>query len=414
MKREEYEEAKRKNADWDKEVSADIKSWVKLFVFDSILAKREYKVIFDAIAKRIESFVSLIDEKEIADKYRAELTEYAQEVYRWADERFGGISPLLLALSLGDKKTRTKAQIKYVEDHKGFIAKIEGPLDFRTVSPENVTRGHLLERNVQDYAYTQGTAAQTYFGDMQKAVKQAMAEFEALEVKPKYYANVNPRNIAEMSVRYNEYKRQKQELIAQGVELVLVSAHANCSKRCQPFQGRVYSLNGTSGSIDGRHYIPIEEVSDKMTYTSKNTGRTYPCGLFSYNCRHFMTPYQKGMNIERIPDDVIERRRNLELEQRKMERNIRGLREKAELYRILYKHSKDEQMRKIARGAELKAINLKAKYIEFSKQNHISYIPTRLQILAGENRYVRTVGKKDAFAKEALKMKLEQQKQNEA
>ena len=414
MKREEYEEAKRKNADWDKEVAADIKSWVKLFIFDSVLGKREYKVIFDAIAKRIESFVSLIDEKEIADKYRSELTEYAQEVYRWADERFGGISPLLLALSLGDMKTRTKAQIKYVEDHKGFIAKIEGPLDFRTVAPENVTRGHLLERNVQDYAYTQGTAAQTYFGDMQKAVKQAMADFEALEVKPKYYANVNPRNIAEMSVRFNEYKRQKRELINQGVELVLVPSHANCSKRCQPFQGRVYSLNGTSGFIDGRHYIPIEEVSDNMTYTSKNTGRTYPCGLFSYNCRHFMTPYQKGMNIERIPDDVIERRRELEMEQRKMERNIRSMREKAELYRILYKHSKDEQMRKIARGAELKARNLKAKYIAFSQENHIAYIPTRLQILAGENRYVRTVGKKDAFAKEALKMKLEQQKQNEA
>ncbi len=414
MLREEYEEAKRKNADWDKEVAADIKSWIKLFVFDSVLARRQYKTVIEAITKRIENFVSLIDEKEIADKYRSDLTEYGQEVYKWTYEKFGDMSPLLMALSLGDKKTRTKAQIKYVEDHKGYIAKIEGAADFRTVAPKNFTRGHLLERKVEDYAYSQGTSAQGYFGDIHKAVKQAMADFEALDIKPKYYANVNPRNIAEMSVRYNEYKRQKQELIAQGVELVLVSAHANCSKRCQPFQGRVYSLNGTSGSIDGRHYIPIEEVSDKMTYTSKNTGRTYPCGLFAYNCRHFMTPYKRGMNIEQIPDDVIERRRKIEIEQRKMERNIRGLREKAELYRILYKHSKDEEMRKIAHRAEIKARNLKAKYIEFSQRNHISYIPTRLQILAGENRYVRTVGKKDAFAKQALDMKKEQQLQNGA
>ena len=147
-----------------------------------------------------------------------------------------------------------------------------------------------------------------------------------------------------------------------------------------------------------------------MTYTSKNTGRTYPCGLFAYNCRHFMRPYQQGMNIEQIPDDVIERRRNIEMEQRKMERNIRGLREKAELYRILYKHSKDEEMRKIAYNAELKARALKAKYIKFSEDNHITYIPTRLQILAGENRYVRTIGKKDAFAKQALEMKEEVEK----
>lgn len=414
MKREEYEEAKRKNADWDKEVAADIKSWIKLFIFDSILSRKEYKFIIDKISQRIENFVEVIDEQAIADKYREELTEYAQGVYEWAFDKFGGLSPLLLALSLGDKKERTTTQIRYVEKNAQYFARIDGAPDVRTVSPENDVRGHLLKRDVADHAYTHATSAQGYFRDIHKAVKQAMADFEALEVKPKYYANVNARNIAEMSVRYNEYKRQKQELIAKGVKIVLVPSHANCSKRCQPYQGKVYSLDGTSGSIDGRSYIPIEDVSDKVTYTSMRTGRTYPCGLFAYNCRHFMTPYQRGMNIEQIPDDVIERRRNLEMEQRKMERNIRGLKEKAELYRILHKHSGDEQMRKIAHNAELKARALKEKYVSFSQENHMTYIPTRLQILAGENRYVRTVGKKDAFAKEALKLKEAQQKENMA
>lgn len=414
MKREEYEEAKRKNADWDKEASSDLKSWIKLFIFDSVLSRKEYKTIIETITKRIENFVSVFDEKEIGEKYRNELTEYANGVYQWTHDKFGGLSPFLLALSLGDKETRTPTQIKYVERNYQYFAKIEGNIDTRLVTSQNDVRGHILDRNVEDYAYTHGTPQQSYFRDIHKSVRQMMAELEKLDVKPKYYANVNPRNIAEMSVRYNEYKRQKNELIMQGVDLVLVSAHANCSKRCQPYQGRVYSLNHTSGSIDGRRYIPIEEVSDNVTYTSKNTGRTYPCGLFSYNCRHFMTPYKQGMNIEQIPDDVIERRRNLEMKQREMERTIRGLREKAELYRIIHKHSKDEQMRKIAFNAEKKARALKAKYIEFSQENNISYIPTRLQILAGENRYVRTVGKKDAFAKEALKMKIEQEKENEA
>ena len=410
MKREEYEEAKQKNADWDKEVSADLKSWIKLYIFDSILGKKSYQSIIETISKRIEAFVSVIDEKPIADKYRQELTEYAEGVYEWTYAKFGGMTPLLLALSLGEKKSRTVAQVKYVEDRKQFFVNFEG---VDAVKAHQLGGTPSFDEHIPDWAYSQGTAGQGYFRDIHNAVKQAMAEFEALDVKPKYYANVNPRNIAEMSVRWNEYKRQKQELIMQGVELVLVSAHSNCSKRCQPFQGRVYSLNHTSGSIDGRSYIPIEDVSDNMTYTSKNTGRTYPCGLFAYNCRHFMRPYEQGMNIEQIPDDVIERRRKLEIEQRKMERDIRGYREKAELYRILYKHSKDEQMRKIAQKAEERARGLKAKYIEFSRSNHISYIPTRLQILAGENRYVRTIGKKDAFAKEALKLK-EQQLANEA
>lgn len=407
MKREEYEEAKQKNADWDKEVSADLKSWIKLFIFDSVLGKKAYRTIIETILKRIESFVSVIDENDIAQKYREELTEYAEGVYEWTYAKFGGMTPLLLALSLGEKKKRTVAQVKYVEDRKQFFVNFEG---VDSVKAHQIGGTPSFDDHIPDWAYSQGTAGQGYFRDIHKAVKQAMADFEALDVKPKYYANVNPRNIAEMSVRWNEYKRQKKELIMQGVELVLVSAHANCSKRCQPFQGRVYSLNHTSGFIDGRHYIPIEDVSDNMTYTSKNTGRTYPCGLFAYNCRHFMRPYKQGMNIEQIPDDVIERRRNIEMEQRKMERNIRGLREKAELYRILYKHSKDEEMRKIAYNAELKARALKAKYIKFSEDNHITYIPTRLQILAGENRYVRTIGKKDAFAKQALEMKEEVEK----
>ena len=413
MKREEYEEAKRKNADWDKEASADLKSWIKLFIFDSVLSRKEYKAIIETITKRIENFVSVFDEREIGEKYREELTDYANELYQWMHDRFGGLTPTLLALSLGDKNTRTKAQIKYVEKNAQYFVKIDGKIDTRLVTSQNDTREHLLKRKVEDYAYTQGTANQGYFRDIHKATKQMMADLEKLEVKPKYFANVNPRNIAEMSVRYNEYKRQKQELIMQGVDLVLVSAHANCSKRCQPYQGRVYSLNHTSGSIDGRRYIPIEDVSENVTYTSKNTGRTYPCGLFSYNCRHFMTPYKQGMNIEQNPDDVIERRRNIEMKQSEMERTSRGLREKAELYRVLYKQSKDEEMRKIAFNAEKKARALKAKYIEYSQENNISYIPTRLQILAGENRYVRTIGKKDAFAQEALKMKQEQEKQNE-
>jgi hypothetical protein len=82
MRREEYEEAKQKNPDWDKVISADIKSWSKLYIFDSILTKREYKAIIEKIDERIESFVSLIDEKEIADKYRADLHDYAEQAYQ--------------------------------------------------------------------------------------------------------------------------------------------------------------------------------------------------------------------------------------------------------------------------------------------------------------------------------------------
>lgn len=395
MKREDYEEAKRKNADWDKEASQDIKTWVKLFVFDSILAKREYTKIMAQITKRIESFVSLIDEKEIADAYRSELTEYAEGVYKWTDERFGKFTANMLATYLTPKDKLTKAQIQMVEkDAQTIVLTISGG--------ENEIP--MLPKHGGGAGYTQGTAAYGYFEEVHKATKKALDEL--LELNPKKYKpNINLRNIAEMTVRFEAYKKKKQELIDAGVRFVLVRSHANCSKRCEPYQGRVYSLDGTSGTFDGRNFVPLEDVADNVTYTSKNTGKTYQAGLFAYNCRHDLVEYKAGMNIEKIPKSVIEERRNVEARQREMERDYRTLREQSERFYILYRQSKNEEMRKIAREAAVKAATLRKQYEAFSERNEIAMIPSRLRIMAGENRYVRTVGKKDSFVKEVKKMK---------
>ena len=394
MKREEYEEAKQKNPDWDKVISADIKSWSKLYIFDSILAKREYKTVIEKIDERIESFVSIIDEKEIADKYRSELHEYAEQAYQWAFEHFGMFTPHLLALALSDKKSLTKAQIKVVEDRAQFVVKFENLTDARM--PIKVT-GH---------SYTQGTAGQMFYEDINRLSKKALDEWIALEPKPQYFANVNPRNLAEMLVRFETYKRKKQELIDKGVEFVLVPAHANCSRRCERWQGRVYSLSGKSGVIDGRRYIPIEDASDNVTYTSKNTGKTYYCGLFSYNCRHDLVEYKRGMNIERIHAEVIEERRKIEAKQRRMEREIRLVKEHAAALRIVWhKGGKMESIRKQAYALELKARQMKKEYIAYSKENKIAYYPTRLQVMEGENLYIRTKGKNDPLAQRAQELK---------
>lgn len=397
MKREEYEEAKQKNPDWDKVISADIKSWSKLYIFDSVLSKRDYIVMMKNIDTRIDDFVSLIDEKEIADKYRSDLREYAEKTYQWAWEHFGMFTPHVLALALGNRKERTKAQIKVVEEKAQFVVKFDNITDTRM--PQKIT-GH---------SYTQGTAGQMYFEDINKAVNKALKDYIALEPKPQYFANVNPRNLAEMLVRFENYKRKKQELIDKGVSLVLVPAHANCSKRCQPYQGRVYSLDGTSGTFDGRRYIPIEDAADNVTYTSKNTGKTYYCGLFAYNCRHDIIEYKRGMNIERIPSDVIEQRRKIEAKQREMERSIRLVKENAAMLRVLHHYTPDEVVRKRAYALELKARRMKAEYIAYSRENNIAYYPTRLRVMDGENIYIRTKGKNDPIAHKAQELKKQQE-----
>ena len=395
MKREDYEEAKRKNADWDKEASQDIKTWSKLFVFDSILAKREYTKIMAQITKRIESFVSLIDEKEIADSYRAELTEYAEGVYKWTYERFGKFTANMLATYLTPKDRLTKAQIQMVEkDAQTIVLTITG----------GDTLPFMVPKQGSSLGYTQGTAAYTYFEEVHKATKKALDEL--LELNPnKYKKNINLRNIAEMTVRFEAYKKKRQSLVDAGVRFVLVRSHANCSKRCEPYQGRVYSLDGTSGTFDGRSFIPIEEAADNVTYTSKYTGKTYQAGLFAYNCRHDIVEYKAGMNIEKIPKGVIEETRNVEAQQRKMEREYRSLREKSELFYELYHRSNNKEVQRIAYETRKKAAKLRRQYEAFSERNDMPTIPSRLRIMAGENRYIRTVGKNDAFVKEVKKMK---------
>jgi hypothetical protein len=396
VKREDYELVKRKNPDWDKVIAQDIRSWVKLFTFDSVLAKKDEEAVFKVIYKRIEDFTSLFDDDELRKHNYAVLTEYAVNVYKWTLDAFGAFTPYLLSIALAPQKSLTAKQINIVATQGKFI------LD---MSQANVSS--VASAADKGTGYTNATAANEYYGEVHKKVKAKMAEYEELDTKRYYSSNVNMRNIAEMNVRFNAYLENKRALISKGVKLVYVRPHSNCSKRCQPYQGKLYSLDGTSGSQDGRKYIPIEDVSDKVTATSKSTGRQYYCGLFSYNCRHVMEEYKSGMNFEIIPDAVIEKQRNIEARQRKMERDYRALREKAELYDILYNRSGNKEIHAEATKARKAAASLKKKYIAYSRENNVTYYPTRLQILAGEDRYVRTVGKNDPIAQKAFKLKNE-------
>lgn len=91
------------------------------------------------------------------------------------------------------------------------------------------------------------------------------------------------RNRAEMEVRYQRHLDSIEELRAAGHKLVIASTHADCSERCAPFQGRVYSLDGTSGTTDdGRPYVPLE-VATNVPYTTR-AGVTYMNGLLGFNC----------------------------------------------------------------------------------------------------------------------------------
>lgn len=177
------------------------------------------------------------------------------------------------------------------------------------------------------------------------------------------------RNRAEMEVRYAKHQADIDALRSAGVKIVIASSHIDASARCRPWQGRVYSLDGTTGTTaDGRPYIPLETATD-IYYTTR-AGITYKNGLLGFNCRHFLVPYKDGLVFSAEGSEtaykVTER-------MRRMEREIRRVRTEALMYkgksRDLYKKAVKEsrllmkQYQAFSLGSGRKAIKSRTKIL---------------------------------------------------
>lgn len=180
------------------------------------------------------------------------------------------------------------------------------------------------------------------------------------------------RNKAEMQVRYEKHLTDITDLKASGAKLVICSTHTDCSERCRPWQGKVYSLDGTSGTTgDGRNYQPLENATD-VYYTTKS-GKTYKNGLLGFNCRHYLVEYEEGLRFgkqsetkERIEYAITER-------QREYERDIRRYKVEA-----IEKRGNDERGYKRAVESYKRLTN---EYIEFSKAHGRAYYKSRIRII---------------------------------
>lgn len=127
------------------------------------------------------------------------------------------------------------------------------------------------------------------------------------------------RNSAEATVRFEANLQDLQKLKDDGIKLVWTSSHASCSPRCAKFQGRLWSLDGTKGTIDGIPFSPLQEA----TRGENNDGNGIITG---YNCRHRLIEYKKG---SRPPKDYteseIKKEYAIDQRQRAYENNIRQL-----------------------------------------------------------------------------------------
>lgn len=159
------------------------------------------------------------------------------------------------------------------------------------------------------------------------------------------------RSRAELKVRHESHEANLAALEQENVDLVIVSVHQDCSDRCAPYQGKIYSLKGKT-----KGYKKLSEVIGKNK-------------LFGYNCRHSI----KAFTSETQPTYVSSATRNKENEitkkQREFERKLRAQEQEAAM--LL-------NVNKVKAATILKErTKLYEEYQRFSHKNNRAFYPNR-------------------------------------
>ena len=189
---------------------------------------------------------------------------------------------------------------------------------------------------------------------------------------------VSLRNRVEMAIRYDANLKDVKNLVDNGVKLVWTSSHPNCSPRCAPHQGKLYSLDGTSGTINGIRYTPLADV------LKLNGGNSIING---YNCRHRLIEYRPGSHPPTdYTEEEIKREYAIDQRQRHYENTIRNMKAEERLLR-------QAGFTKEASGLRKKWQYLNKNYEAFSMRNGRPFYRWRTRISEDEVSKYRLIMK---------------------
>ena len=336
---------------WQQAAVADAQIEIKSIIARCVAQGVPYSKFMEEIGEEIDELVSDIDEDSLTDTIRETLSKYAAEHYRRLSAVLGGMSARnVMALGyLQNMQLSQKAQQHIQTD----------------------------ERLYGDLRYGEATAGNTYYANIYKQVREEIQRLVDEDAMLDNRASL--RASVEMVIRGRIQDKMVEDLRAQGVKLVWIQPHANCSERCEKWQGKLYSLDGERGTVDGIRYRPLEDAMN--IYVRTSNGHLWRNGCISgFNCRHKLIPYARGNKPTEIPADVIERRRKLEAEQRKMEREIRHYKS---VWRVNNKFSDKESKALAAKGREKYQLKTQ-EYERFCRDNNLVIYRQRLVPLANQ------------------------------
>lgn len=350
MKR--FEVAKQKGLAWQVVLVADAETDLKLLIRDCILSGKTLMQVNNKVTEFIRDIVDKLESEAIKEKVKQSFPMFATRLYyKWLTVFGTQAMAVAFLTALKAQKTAIPKQVEEV---------------LKTIPKQRELSVYTPSLDAQ--AYNRATPNAMYNLDYEKEIQKRINEIADMTAKTDYASRYSLRASVELQVREEHNQKQIQYLKNKGERLAWIDTHANCSERCQHWQGRLYSLDGTSGIEDGIEYQPLEtatEIYDKYGY--KNG-----C-LSGFNCRHKLIPYKKGFRPIAIPKSVIKAQRELEQTQRYMERTIRRYESRALMSRTenqtkAYKHYKELVKEWTKR------------YEDFSRKNKIPFYPSRLDI----------------------------------
>ena len=344
----EIELAKQQGLNWQALLIEEAQSEIKVIVTDGVMRQLGFKAIDYKVQKRIEKLVNELESEPLKMRCKIDLFRFANRIYLM-------LKPLFINVDLA-----VLMSIRKVAEREATIKDIK-------------TAEKYLRADIPSRVFERAVPLDMYAKDYMKLVEQRLQEIAGLEAKPDYDVRVSLRNIAEMQVRQERHETELKNLVDKKIDLVWIVPHANCSKRCEKWQGKLYSISGNYGTIDGVDYQPLTNATD--IYETTKRGKVYKNGCISgFNCRHKLEPYKKGNTPVEIPAKVVEKERKINNMQRYLERGVRNWRDDA----LMFKTIKDTKkyiycMRKAKEWNE--------RYIEYSRQNDVAYYPSRTKII---------------------------------
>lgn len=359
--------------------------------------KAEFIALFNEVEAKLKKVISEdvladVPVKETSEKLDKLIADFAKRI----PDKYKEKKNIIAALVNSKRKLYNQFKINTLtmfNKAKGELEKILGitiktQAEFLSALMKNLKQ--IDAKYVKDVTETSTISFQRgtpYVSDYYTRFKKAMADLVvgSITEPPKsvdqaYKEVMSARSLVELSIRQEFHTKQKEDFQSKGAKLVWISTHADCSERCEPFQGKLFSLDGSSGTTEGNKYQPIEKATDIFVRT-KN-GRLWKNGLFGFNCRHRMIEYQpKSQPPLDYNAKEIALERDISNKQRSMERMIFKTRLEA-----LLMAGADPTA---AKDLNKKAGQLIKNYEKYSSNNNHAFYRERYQIPNKMRQYYR-------------------------